>query len=125
MKCYFLHLGTSFWARSIIIVYYYHAGINIAPVTQHANLDYTTFFCRATGLNSCWFIQSSAYSSRNHTEDGYRFGEVIQFENWYVVHDMYLDVPTTIENNGTTVQCAVFVDTATVSEEVKLIIYGE
>ncbi len=46
-------------------------------------------------------------------------------ESGNIVHDMYLEVPTTAEKNGTSVQCAVLVDVLQISENVTLIVQGK
>ena len=109
------------------------AGIDVAPVTQRANLsesEYATFYCRATtSRNTKWSIHMNIYDSRNYTDDssGYRFREVtveVQ-ESGDVVHDMYLEVPTTVQNNGTSVKCWVFEDVQISSPPAMLIVQGK
>lgn len=92
------------------------AGIDRAPVTQHANLSdssYVTFYCRATtSKNTKWNIDTRIVRSGNYSSGGYRFSEVIVEvrENGDLVHDMYLDVPTSVDYNGTEIQCVVVLD---------------
>lgn len=113
-----------YWSHS------FRAGIDIAPVTQHANLsesNYAKFHCRATGLNTRWNIHTQYFESRNYTEDGYVFSEVILpgVRGNIFVHDMYLEVPTTLKYNKTVIKCVVFVDRELVSEPVLLIVQGK
>ena len=99
-------------------------------MTQHANLsnsDYATFYCRATGRNTLWNIHDRNYDSGNRTEDDYVFREVIvhQHANENIVHDMFLDIQTSLENNGTIVRCIAFVDTPSISGPAELIVQGK
>ena len=41
------------------------------------------------------------------------------------VHDMYLEILTTVENNETSIQCGAFVDTSQFSQPVQLIVQGK
>ena len=83
------------------------------PVTQHVNLsdsDAVTFNCLATGANTRWSIKVPSveypqgpptYRTYNHTEDGYNFLETVQHgTNADDIHNMYLEIPATLENNS-------------------------
>lgn len=115
----------------VLILILCYTGIDIAPITQRANLsisEYASFHCRATGLNTFWNIQGMNYRSRNITENGYRLSEVIVevLEGGNIqVHDMYLEILITVENNETSVQCGAFVDTIQFSQPVQLIVQGK
>ena len=106
---------------------YSHVGIDIAPKTQHTNLsELATFHCRATGVNTFWNIDNITYHTNNNTEDGYTFGEVlVGTENGIGVHDLYLQVPATSENNGTQVQCLTIDSAHILSKVVSLIVQGK
>lgn len=111
-------------------IYLCSTGIDIAPTTQRANLsisDYASFYCRATGQNTFWIIDELTYSSGNTTENGYRLSEVILevLEGGSIVHNMYLEILTTVENNETSVQCGAFFDTFQSSPPVQLIVQGK
>ena len=113
-----------------IIIFPYPIGgnINIAPVTQHANLSrsgYAIFYCRATGSNTLWNINEENFESGNRTMDGYIFSEVIVgVQADLLVHDMFMEVPTTPEYNITVIKCVVFVDRPEFSAPVQLIVQG-
>ena len=100
-------------------------------MTQHANIsisDYASFHCRATGLNTLWNIKGTNYQSGNATQNGYRLSEVIfeVLEGGNIqVHDMYLEILPTVENNETSVLCGAFVDTFSFSQPVQLIVQGK
>ena len=108
---------------------YCNAGIDIAPRTQHANIsDSATFYCRAKGANTRWIIESLNYRTENHTEGmGYVFGEIIvgEEDQGVRVHDLYLEIPATVENNGTQIQCLAYDALRSVSDPVFLIVQGK
>lgn len=114
----------------VIVVKYCCIVIEIAPVTQYANLsssDYATFYCRATGRNTRWGINDVTYNSHNRTENGYRFSEITEWlYDGNIVHDMYLGIRSSAENNETSVVCVVFLNTYTISDpEAKLFVQGK
>lgn len=103
-------------------------------MTQHANLsnsdnsDYVTFYCRATGTNTQWnIIGDTTYESYNHTQNGYKFSEVIvqQLSDGTRVHDMYMEILPTVPNNETEIQCIAYVDVFSFSQPVMLIVQGK
>lgn len=92
--------------------YFVFTVINIAPVTQRVNLSDTshaTFYCRATtSINTKWFINGAFFESKNYSLNAYLFSEVIEVQGENnIVHDMYLEVPATVQNNLTRIQCVI------------------
>ena len=58
--------------------------------------------------------------------DGYVFSEVtVGVQADLLVHDMFLEVPTTPEYNITMIKCVVFVDRPEFSDPVQLIVQGK
>ena len=103
-------------------------------MTQHANISQSaTFYCRATGTNTRWSIKnafeesSATYRTQNFTADGFTFSEIEQHgtTNTDSIHDMYLEIPATPENNRTEVSCVVWVDTPTTSATAMIIVQGK
>ena len=111
----------------MIVTLFVFTGINVAPVTQRVNLsdsNHATFYCRAmTNINTKWFINGASFDSRNYSINAYLFSEVIEREN---IHDMYLEVPASVQNNLTRIQCAVIIDhEVLVSQPAILIVQGK
>lgn len=110
-------------------IFDFFVAIEVAPVAVHANLsstDYATFYCRAVGRNTRWGIDDITYNTYNRTENGYIFSEITEWlDNGDVVHDMYLSIRASAENNETEVVCVVFVNFQILSDPVTLIVQGK
>ena len=62
-------------------------------------------------------MSSDSYTFRETTEQGRSYRSI--------VHNMYLEMRATVQNNGTEVRCIVFVDSPTFSDPVTLIVQGK
>ena len=110
------------------------AEILIAPQTQHALLnaeERATFFCQATGANVYWSINGEtvfAEGDAKHINQGWIFTEDVnhnvqrQSEN---VHNLTMEIPTTLANNNTRVQCVGVIHDPAFSDPAYLIVKSE